>query len=214
MRKNLLLIVIAALPSVALAYADGHNPLLRSVFGAKETCITVSISPQLVTPAKDEEVSDDTSYQASDENSEDTEKANLTAEGAAVDQALAAGGRVQSNVMALLSDRLQKQLALRTVDQKAAPYRANVDVKITQSQDSQGDELYEIGLDINFQEATTTKTGLTGFMDLYHFSGQTFAASKMGIEPQVYVALDQAAEQMRAVFAQASEYCAKAPCSN
>jgi hypothetical protein len=182
------------------------------VFDAKETCITVSISPQLIAPAKEEEASDDTSYQAVDDNSEDSEKANVTAENDEVNKALAVGGRVQSNVMALLSDKLQKQLSLKTVDERSAPYRANVEVKITQSQDSQGDDLYEIGLDINFQEATATKTGLTGFMDVYHFSGQTFAASKMAIEPQVYVALDQAAEKMRQIFAQASEYCAKAPC--
>ena len=185
------------------------------MFDAKETCITVSITPQLV----------DTSQRATRRLMtpllirrrmtilRTPRKTNIAAESDEVDKALLAGGsRVQNNVMALLSDRLQKQLSLKTVDERAAPYRARVDVKITQSQDGQGDDLYEIGLDINFQEATATKTGLTGFMDVYHFYGQTFAASKVGIEPQVYVALDQAAEKMRQVFAQASEYCTTAPC--
>ncbi len=66
-----------------------------------------------------------------------------------------------------------------------APYRAWVNIRIVQQLDIYGKNTFEILLDIDFQEAATTRTGHEGFMSVYHFNGQTFANSKGEVESRV-----------------------------
>lgn len=200
--KVIVVIVLTTLPglSASAAYNDWYKSVLKSLFNAKEACVSVSINSRFFDPLK------------KGESLEERRKRSPLLSEDEVDKSLSVGGRVSSNITALLSDKLQKNFSIKTVDWRVAPYRVQVNARVIQGLNIYGNNLFEIVLDIDFQEAATTRTGLTDFMSVFHFHVQTFANSKGEVESQIYAALDKAIKSMRKTFSEANEYCASASC--
>ncbi|MDP1928242.1 MAG: hypothetical protein Q8K62_07000 [Thiobacillus sp.] len=195
MLRIILCALLTALPSVGYAY-DRYKQALKSVFNAEAICISVITDHRFFDPLKNGESVID----------------KLKSDGDEVDKAFAPVGRVQKNIKALLSDKFQSQLSLKTVDCDSAPYLVWVEIKADQSLDVIGSNLYEIKLQIDLREKATTVTGYTGFISVYSVNDQEFATSKAAVEAQVYKALDDAFEKLRKVFTEASTYCSVSRC--
>jgi len=201
MQKIIAVLLLMTLPSVSYSYNDWYKSVLKSVFNAKETSISVSIDTRFFDLLKKGETLE-----------EHMIRSPLVGAGDEVDKSFAFDGRVQSNVASLASDKLQNRFSIKTVDWRVAPYQTKVNVSVRQGLDIYGDDIFEVLVDIDFQEAATTRTGKAGFMSVYHFQGQSFAKSKAEVESQVYVALDKAIDEMQKVISQAAEYCTGAAC--
>jgi len=202
--KVIVIVALAALPGLSAAYNDGYKSVLKTIFNAhaKEAYISTFIDNRIF----------DCPRLKKSEPLEDQIKRLFEKD--EIDKSLSIGGRVSSNLSTLLSDKLLKNFSIKTVDYKIASYGVYVRVAINQlSGACDSNKYFNVSLTISFQEAATTLSGNTGFIDIDHFSELVpVIESKEGIETQVYVALDKAFNDMQKTFSKAREYCASAPC--
>jgi hypothetical protein len=197
--RVLAIILLSVHSNLTYAYNDLDIPVLRSFYNAKEATFHVTIYSHFFYPLI-----------ASGESLDDY-KANLN-KGADLDKSLRYGGRVSENVMILLSDKLEKRFSIKRVDWKDAPYYFYVQARVVQAIDLYGDSIFHVRMDIDFHELGTTRSGKTGFMPLFQFTGINSTDSKGEIETKIYETLDKAIEKIQETSSDSIEYCTKGAC--
>lgn len=202
--KSALILVAVLIPTLGMAAYDPvehRNSQLKSVFNCREASIFVHVDSRFFDPLKPGE-SVETKLRSGPLNGGDE-----------IDRSLGYEGQVPKKVETLLSSLLDKNLSIRTVDWKVAPYKFNVTVRVSQLLDLYGKNMFEVSLLIELKESATTRSGFKGFADVGRFEGQTFADSKSGVEGMIYSSLDKAFKSLLTEVEIAKKHCINDICS-